>query len=82
MTAPTPNGIGIALCIVLFMLFMTGCTTKPAEVQTRIIEVPSSKPYRYITYTPKTDEATAKQIRRHNRVHHAVIEAEKAAEKK
>jgi outer membrane PBP1 activator LpoA protein len=76
---PTPNGIGLALCIVLFMLFMTGCTTKPPEVQTRVVEVPSSAPYKFIHYTDKTDDATAKQIRRHNRAHAAVIEAEKKA---
>lgn len=79
MTAPKPNALALSICIVLFMLFMTGCTTKPAEVQTRIVEVPSSKPYRYITYTEKTDETTARQIRRHNKAHSAVIEAEKKA---
>jgi hypothetical protein len=78
---PTPNGIALTLCIVLFMLFMTGCTTKPAEVHTRVVEVPSSKPYRFITitYSDKTDEATAMQIRRHNRAHQNVIDAERRA---
>lgn len=81
MTAPKPNAFFLSICIILFMLFMTGCASKPAEVQTRIVEVPSAKPYRYITYTDKTDEATAKQIRRHNRTHGTVIEAEKSAKK-
>lgn len=77
MTAPKPNALVLSVCIVLFMLLMTGCTAKPPEVQTRLVEVPSSKPYRYITYTPETPESVAKQIRRHNRSHTAVIEAEK-----
>lgn len=76
-TAPKPNALVLSVCIVLFMLLMTGCTAKPPEVQTRFVEVPSSKPYRYITYTPETPESVAKQIRRHNRSHTAVIEAEK-----
>jgi starvation-inducible outer membrane lipoprotein len=58
---------------------LAGCQTAPPEVQTRIVEVVSAKPYRFITYTDKTDEATAMQIRRHNRSHQKVISAEKAA---
>lgn len=79
MTRPVPNGIVVAVVIILFMIFMTGCAAKPPEVQTRLVEVPSSKPYRFITYTPETPETVARQIRRHNRSHQEVISAEKAA---
>lgn len=79
MTAPAPNAFWLSLFIVLFMLSLTGCAPTSPEVQTRIVEVPSSKPYRFITYTDKTDEATARAIRRHNRTHAAVIAAEKKA---
>lgn len=61
---------------------LAGCNPTPPDVQTRIIEIPSSRPYRFITYTDKTDEATAKQIRRHNRSHQEVINTEKAAKAK
>jgi hypothetical protein len=60
-------------------LALAGCSTGPAPVQTRIVEVPSAKPYRFIHYSDKTDEATAKQIRKHNRTHAAVIAAEQKA---
>jgi hypothetical protein len=82
MTAPNPNAFGLAVCIVLFLLFMAGCSPTPPEVQTRLVEIPSSKPYRYIHYSDKTDEATARQIRRHNRAHSQVINAEKEAQAK
>jgi hypothetical protein len=65
------------LAIACFAL--AGCQATPPEVQTRIVEVPTAKPYRFITYTPQTDESTARQIRRHNRAHSAVIAAEKKA---
>jgi hypothetical protein len=65
------------LAIACFAL--AGCQTTPPEVQTRIIEIPSSKPYDFIHYTDKTDEATAKRIRKHNRRHAAVIAAEQKA---
>ena len=82
MTAPKPDAIALSICIVLFMLFMTGCTTKPPEVQTRIVEVPSSKPYRYITFSEKDDPATIRQVKSHNRAHQAVIDAEKSVSTK
>jgi hypothetical protein len=69
----------ILLISVFSALTLAGCQTTPPEVQTRIVEVPSSKPYSFIHYTDKTDEATAKKIRRHNRRHAAVIAAEQKA---
>jgi uncharacterized lipoprotein YmbA len=76
-----PNGGGFALLIlaVVAALALAGCQTTPPEVQTRVLSVPSSAPYRFIHYSDKTDGPTAKAIRRHNRAHAAVIEAEKKA---
>lgn len=66
------------IALLLAALALAGCSTTPQTV-TKIVEVPSSAPYRFITYSDKTDDATAKQIRRHNRAHGAVIDAEKKA---
>ncbi len=77
MTAPSPNALWLSICIVLFIVFLTGCTPTPPEVQTRLVEVVSAKPYRFITYTSDTPETVAKQIRRHNKTLSAVIEAER-----
>jgi hypothetical protein len=79
-----PNGLGFTLLLmaILGALALGGCNPVPPEVQTRLVEVPSSKPYRFITYTDRTDETTARQIRRHNRAHQAVINAEKQAQSK
>jgi len=82
MTAPKPNAVFLSICIVLFMLVMTGCGTKPPEVQTRVVEIPSSKPYRYITFSERDDPKTIRQVKSHNRAHQAVIDAEKAASTK
>jgi hypothetical protein len=60
-------------------LALAGCGAQVPELQTRLVTVPSAKPYRFITYDDKTPDTVAKQIRRHNRTHQAVIEAEKAA---
>jgi hypothetical protein len=60
------------------------CTSSP-QVQTRVVPVPSSKPYRYIKPHPADalTENTMAQIERHNNVHWKVKEAEKkAAEQK
>jgi hypothetical protein len=78
-----PNGLGLFLILAAIFgaLALSGCSTTPQEVQTRVVEVPSSKPYRFITYTDKTDENTARQIRRHNRAHQAVINTETKAKR-
>lgn len=72
-----PNGLGLAVLLVLVLLALVGCNKTPPEVQTRLVEVPSSKPYKFITYTDTTPEQVAKQIRRHNRAHQEVLNAEK-----
>jgi hypothetical protein len=61
-------------------LALAGCSTTPATVvQTRVVEVVSSKPYRFITWTPADSAESKRQIRAHNRAHQAVIDAEKKA---
>jgi hypothetical protein len=61
------------------VLVLVGCSTPKPEVQTRIVEIPSSKPYRYITFSDKDDPDTIRQVKRHNRAHQEVINTEKAA---
>lgn len=58
-------------------LGLAGCATRPKEVVP--VEVISSKPYDYITWSPHDEPETQRQIRRHNRAHQAVIDAEKKA---
>ena len=62
--------------------FLSGCTTSSPEIQTRVISVPSSKPYRYITFSKKDDPKTVAQIVTHNATHAAVKRKEKEAEAK
>ena len=72
------------LAIVTLGLLLPACTTTPPETQTRVVYVPSSKPYRYLKPSPKDvlTKGTLSQIERHNQVHWKVKEAEKAAAKK
>jgi len=65
--------------IALAALALAGCNTTPPEVQERLISVPSSAPYRYITFSQNDDPDTIRQIKRHNRSHSAVIAAERKA---
>lgn len=60
-------------------LALAGCSTSDPLVQTRVVEVPSSKPYRFITYSLADSPETRQQVRQHNRTHQAVIDAERAA---
>lgn len=59
-------------------LALAGCETAAPIVQTRIVAIPSAAPYRFITYSLADSEQTRAEIRRHNRAHQAVIDAEKA----
>ena len=68
--------------IVLIAWGLGGCSPTPPEVQTRIVEVPSSAPYRFITWSPKDEPETQRQVRAHNRRHQAVINAEREAKAK
>lgn len=65
-----------AFCI---LLPLAACTQSPPDVQTRIVEIPSSKPYRFITFSSSDDPRTVREIKRHNRAHQEVINAEKTA---
>jgi uncharacterized lipoprotein YajG len=70
--------IGKFAALLLAALVLAGCSTTPQTV-TKIVEVPSSAPYRFITFSGKDDPKTIREIKRHNRAHQAVIEAEKKA---
>lgn len=74
-----------AISILSIVLVLGACTPTSPQVQTRVVPVPSSKPYRYIKPHPDDalTEKTLAQIERHNNVHWQVKQAEKkAAEKK
>lgn len=58
-------------------LGLTGCATRPVK-EVQLVEVVSAKPYRFITFTDKDDPGTIREIKRHNRTHQAVVEAETA----
>ena len=73
------KAIAYFAAISLLAIACTACTQTPPEVQTRIVEVPSSKPYRYIRFSSSDDPKTISEIKRHNRAHSAVIAAEKKA---
>jgi hypothetical protein len=59
------------------LVALAGCSQQPPQVQTRLVEVVSAKPYRFITWSVDDTDQTKKQIRAHNRAHQAVIDAEK-----
>ncbi len=63
----------------MIALALAGCSTGGPEMQTRVVEVVSSKPYKFITYSLDDSPQTRAEVRRHNRRHQAVIDAEKAA---
>ncbi len=66
-----------AVPAIIAALILAGCATQPPLVQTKVVEVPSSKPYRFITYSLDDTAETRRAIRAHNRAHQAVINAEK-----
>ncbi len=66
-----------AIFIFGIVLGLAACNPTPPDVQTRIVEVPSSKPYRFITFGDGDDPKTIREIQSHNRRHQAVIDAEK-----
>lgn len=68
----------IALAIILTML-LAACSTSSPMVQTKVVEVPSSKPYRFIRWSQDDTPETIAAVARHNRAHQAVIDAEKKA---
>ena len=73
-----------AIFILAIMLVSSGCNPTPPQVQTRVISVPSSKPYRYIKPHPTEDKLSADtiaQISRHNTTHALVKKKEAEAAK-
>lgn len=64
--------------ILLLAAALAGCAQQPPKTETRLVEVVSSKPYRFIQWSVDDTAETKKQIRAHNRAHQAVIDAEKA----
>ena len=63
----------------LLCLFLAACAETPPQVT--IVKVVSSKPYRYIHYSPTDDPRTIKEIRDHNYRHAMVKKAEAEAGK-
>ena len=71
----------LAIVIGLIALVLGGCAQQTPRIETRVLPVPSSKPYRYIKISPKDDltPKTLSQISRHNSTHWKVKQAEKKA---
>jgi hypothetical protein len=69
-----------ALCALTLALTVVGCAKEPPVE--RIIAVPSSKPYRFITFSKTDHPDTVAQIDRHNETHARMKAAEKAAKPK
>ena len=63
----------------LLCLFLASCAEAPPTVT--IVKVVSSKPYRYIHYSPTDDPRTVREIREHNYRHAMVKKAEAEAAK-
>ena len=66
-----------AAILIVAALALAGCSTSAPLVQTRIVEVASSKPYRFIRWSQDDTPETIAAAQRHNRAHQAVIDAEK-----
>ena len=71
----------LAIIIGLIALFLGGCAQQTPRIETRVVPVPSSKPYRYLKISPKDDltKGTLRQIEIHNLTHWKVKQAEKKA---
>ncbi len=63
---------------IILLLALAGCAQQPPQAETRLVEVVSPKPYRFIQWSVDDTEESKRQIRQHNRAHQAVIDAEKA----
>jgi hypothetical protein len=68
----------VALLVIAILVIgsLVGCATPEPP---RVIEVPSSKPYRFIQWSRADTPDTVQQVKRHNRTHQAVKDAEKKA---
>ncbi len=58
-------------------LSLAGCAPELPRETVRVVEVPSAKPYKYLTFSSKDDPDTIRGIKQHNRTHAAVLAAEK-----
>lgn len=80
------KGFIAKMALILAISSTAGCSLSSPKPETRVIAVPSSKPYRYIKPHPTQDKLSDNllaQIERHNNVHWQVKQAEKkAAEQK
>lgn len=65
------------LAIITLLTVLAGCAQELPKVETRLVEVVSSKPYRFLTWSVDDTAETKRQVRAHNRAHQAVIDAEK-----
>ena len=72
----------IVIAAAFIGLALAGCDPVVPDVQTRIVEIPSSKPYRFIHWSMDVPPEIRAEIRRHNRAHQAVINAENEAKDK
>lgn len=68
--------IALLVLAILIIGSLVGCTTPEPP---RVIEIPSSKPYRFIQWSKDDTPETVQQVKRHNRTHQAVKNAEKKA---
>lgn len=64
--------------LIAVALAFAGCASSP-QPTSRVIEVPSPKPYRFLKWSLSDTAKTRAAIRAHNRTHQAVINATKKA---
>lgn len=63
--------------IITVIWLLAGCSKSEPEV--RVVEVPSSAPYRFIKWSRSDTPETVAAVKLHNRTHQAVKDAEKKA---
>jgi hypothetical protein len=63
--------------VIIAIWLLAGCS-KPEPV-VRVVEVPSSRPYQFIRWSREDTPETVAAVKRHNRTHQAVKDAEKKA---
>jgi len=72
-----------AIFILAIVLALSGCEVPSfsSKPETRIVSVPSSKPYRFIKYDTQCSVPVIKRIKLHNETHWKVKQAEAKAAK-
>lgn len=70
--------IGTFVVLLYLAMLLGACSASGPEVQTRVVQIPSSKPYKFIRWSREDTPETIAQARRHNSAHQAVINAENA----